>query len=72
MLSNPPFGVTWSGKDGYEAEARKLEKTRYRAGMPRVNNGALLFLKTMLAKMIPVDSPRGRAAGRRLISGLCL
>src|SRR3989454_1165960 len=33
MLSNPPFGVTWGGKDGYEAEARRLEKTRYQAGM---------------------------------------
>jgi len=53
MLSNPPFGVTWGGKDGYEAEARKLEKTRYQAGMPRVNDGALLFLQTMLAKMKP-------------------
>jgi type I restriction enzyme M protein len=51
MLSNPPFGVTWGGKDGYEKEARKLEKTRYQAGMPRVNDGALLFLQTMLAKM---------------------
>ena len=51
MLSNPPFGVTWGGKDGYEREARKLEKTRYWAGMPRVNDGALLFLQTMLAKM---------------------
>ena len=40
MLSNPPFGVTWGGKDGYEKEARKLEKSRYRAGMPRVNDGA--------------------------------
>jgi DNA repair protein RadC len=28
MLSNPPFGVTWGGKDGYEAEARKLRKIR--------------------------------------------
>ena len=56
MLSNPPFGVTWGGKEGYEAEARKLEATRYRAGMPRVNDGALLFLQTMLAKMIePAD-----------------
>ena len=56
MLSNPPFGVTWGGKDGYETEARKLETTRYRAGMPRVNDGALLFLQTMLAKMIaPAD-----------------
>lgn len=51
MLSNPPFGVTWGGKDGYEKEARKLETTRYQAGMPRVNDGALLFLQTMLAKM---------------------
>ncbi len=51
MLSNPPFGVTWGGKDGYEAEARKLKTTRYQAGMPRVNDGALLFLQTMLAKM---------------------
>ncbi|MGH8593814.1 MAG: type I restriction-modification system subunit M, partial [Gammaproteobacteria bacterium] len=51
MLSNPPFGVTWGGKDGYEADARKLAKTRYRAGMPRVNDGALLFLQTMLAKI---------------------
>jgi type I restriction enzyme M protein len=50
MLSNPPFGVTWGGKDGYEKEARKLEKTRYQAGMPRVNDGALLFLQTMLGK----------------------
>jgi len=48
MLSNPPFGVTWGGKDGYEAEARKFEKTRYSAGMPRTNDGALLFLQTML------------------------
>ena len=56
MLSNPPFGVTWGGKDGYEAEARKLETTRYQAGMPRVNDGALLFLQTMLAKMVtPAD-----------------
>ena len=56
MLSNPPFGVTWGGKDGYEALARKLETTRYRAGMPRVNDGALLFLQTMLAKMVaPAD-----------------
>jgi type I restriction enzyme M protein len=51
MLSNPPFGVTWGGKDGYEKEARKLDKTRYQAGMPRVNDGALLFLQTMLSKM---------------------
>src|SRR3989338_10150095 len=53
MLSNPPFGVTWGGKDGYEDEAKKFKTTRYSAGMPRTNDGALLFLQTMLAKMKP-------------------
>ena len=62
MLSNPPFGVTWGGKDGYEAEARKLEKTRYQAGMPRVNDGALLFLQTMLAKMKDPEKGSSRIA----------
>jgi len=55
MLSNPPFGVTWGGKDGYEKEARKYRTNRYQAGMPRTNDGALLFLQTMLAKMKPAS-----------------
>ena len=75
MLSNPPFGVTWGGKDGYEAEARKLEKTRYQAGMPRSNDGALLFLQTMLAKMVPPAEGGSRIAiifnGSPLSNGDC-
>ena len=75
MLSNPPFGVTWGGKDGYEKEARKLERTRYRAGMPRVNDGALLFLQTMLAKMAPAGEGGSRIAvlfnGSPLSNGDC-
>ncbi len=75
MLSNPPFGVTWGGKDGYETEARKLEKTRYQAGMPRVNDGALLFLQTMLAKMKPPADGGSRIAiifnGSPLSNGDC-
>jgi type I restriction enzyme M protein len=62
MLSNPPFGVTWGGKDGYETEARKLERTRYHAGMPRTIDGALLFLQTMIAKMKPADKGGSRIA----------
>lgn len=50
MLSNPPFGVTWGGKDGYQDQAEKLKGTRYKAGMPAVNDGSLLFLQTILAK----------------------
>jgi type I restriction enzyme M protein len=75
MLSNPPFGVTWGGKDGYEKEARKLELTRYKAGMPRVNDGALLFLQTMLAKMVRPEDGGSRIAiifnGSPLSNGDC-
>lgn len=75
MLSNPPFGVTWGGKDGYEVEARKLAKTRYQAGMPRVNDGAMLFLQTMLAKMVPSAEGGSRIAiifnGSPLSNGDC-
>jgi type I restriction enzyme M protein len=75
MLSNPPFGVTWGGKDGYEKEVRKLAKTRYKAGLPRVNDGALLFLQTMLAKMVPKEDGGSRIAvifnGSPLSNGDC-
>ncbi|MCX6910883.1 MAG: class I SAM-dependent DNA methyltransferase [Verrucomicrobia bacterium] len=74
-LSNPPFGVTWGGKDGYEAEVRKLAATRYQAGLPRVNDGALLFLQTMLAKMLPPEDGGSRLAiifnGSPLSNGDC-
>ena len=75
MLSNPPFGVTWGGEDGYEKEARKLGSTRYKAGMPRTNDGALLFLQTMLTKMKPKDDGGSRIAiifnGSPLSNGDC-
>ena len=75
MLSNPPFGVTWGGKDGYEKEARNYRSTRYSAGMPRTNDGALLFLQTMLTKMIPKAKGGSRIAiifnGSPLSNGDC-
>lgn len=75
MLSNPPFGVTWGGKDGYEAEARKFEKSRYRAGIPRADDGAFLFLQTMLAKMRLPEKGGSRIAiifnGSPLSNGDC-
>ncbi len=75
MLSNPPFGVTWGGKDGYETEARRFETTRYQAGMPRTTDGALLFLQTMLAKMKPAEKGGSRIAiifnGSPLSNGDC-
>ncbi|MCK6619728.1 MAG: SAM-dependent DNA methyltransferase [Calditrichaceae bacterium] len=75
MLSNPPFGVTWGGKDGYQIEAEKLRKTRYSAGMPSSDDGALLFLQTMLNKMKSLDQSGSKVAiifnGSPLSNGDC-
>ena len=53
MLANPPFGVEWKQQQRYiEDERDKLGFSgRFGAGTPRVNDGALLFLQHMLAKM---------------------
>ncbi len=53
MLSNPPFGVSWKKvewviKQEYE---RKGGRGRFGAGLPRINDGSLLFLQHMLSKM---------------------
>lgn len=53
MLSNPPFGVDWK-------KAAKIIKDenenlgyagRFGAGVPRINDGSLLFLQHMISKM---------------------
>ena len=62
MLSNPPFGVKWGGKDGYQKQAEKLKKTRYKAGMPGIGDGSLLFLQTILAKMKPISKGGSKVA----------
>jgi type I restriction enzyme M protein len=53
MLANPPFGVEWKQQQRYiESERDTLGFSgRFGAGTPRVNDGALLFLQHMLAKM---------------------
>ena len=53
MLANPPFGVKWEA----EAEFIKREHEeqgfggRFGAGLPRINDGSLLFLQHMISKM---------------------
>ena len=53
MLANPPFGVEWKQQRKYiqrEAEMFGYDG-RFGAGLPRINDGSLLFLQHMLAKM---------------------
>ena len=52
MISNPPFGVNWSS---YEKHVRELESSRYSVGMSPKDDGALLFLLTMIEKMKPAS-----------------
>jgi type I restriction enzyme M protein len=55
MLSNPPFGVEWK-KIQKEIEKEHREQGyngRFGPGLPRVSDGALLFLLHLLSKMRP-------------------
>lgn len=64
MLANPPFGVEWKQQQKYiENEKDTLGFSgRFGAGTPRVNDGALLFLQHMIAKMRPAKEGGSRIA----------
>jgi type I restriction enzyme M protein len=53
MLSNPPFGVDWKKvQDFVKAEhEKKGYGGRFGPGLPRVSDGALLFLMHLVSKM---------------------
>jgi type I restriction enzyme M protein len=56
MLANPPFGVDWKRqqKDIQQERATRGFQGRFGAGLPRVNDGSLLFLQHMISKFEPV------------------
>ena len=56
MLANPPFGVEWKQQEQYVKQERDTLgfEGRFGAGLPRINDGSLLFLQHMLSKMQPV------------------
>jgi len=66
MLSNPPFGIDWKNVSKFvEEEHEKAGHAgRFGAGLPRINDGALLFLQHMIAKMKPVDAKTGEGGSR--------
>ncbi|HUS75281.1 MAG TPA: class I SAM-dependent DNA methyltransferase [Methanothrix sp.] len=67
FLTNPPFGVDWKKQQKeIEREHEKLGFAgRFGAGLPRVNDGSLLFLLHMIAKLEPVR-PSEQKQGSRL------
>jgi type I restriction enzyme M protein len=62
MLANPPFGVSWKQQERFiKGERDSLGYDgRFGAGLPRVNDGALLFLQHMISKMAPVKDGGSR------------
>ena len=52
IISNPPYGRKWEqDKDAVKKEAERGFEGRFGAGLPRINDGQLLFLQHMISKM---------------------
>jgi len=52
IISNPPYGTKWEqDEDAVRKEAEKGFEGRFGAGLPRINDGQLLFLQHMISKM---------------------
>ncbi|MCK9272677.1 type I restriction-modification system subunit M [Candidatus Gracilibacteria bacterium] len=52
ILSNPPYGTKWEADEDFvKKEAELGENGRFGAGLPRINDGQLLFLQHMISKM---------------------
>jgi len=53
LLANPPFGVEWKKvQEAVKTEAKNLGfGGRFGAGLPRINDGSLLFIQHMISKM---------------------
>ena len=77
VIANPPFGVSWGGKDAGDGvekavrdEYKKGKKGRFEAGIPGTGDMQLLFMQHAISKL---DKMNGRAAiitnGSPLFSG---
>ncbi|AUB57483.1 restriction endonuclease subunit M [Methanobacterium sp. MZ-A1] len=59
MISNPPYGRKWEqDKEAVVKEAENGFEGRFGAGLPRINDGQLLFLEHMLSKMKTEEKSR--------------
>ena len=68
MLANPPFGVEW--KDQQKTVSAEHEAHgfggRFGAGLPAINDGSLLFLQHMIAKMHPYEAGNEDKPGSKI------
>ncbi len=59
MITNPPFGVSWSTDKDFVEEEKKDPNGRFSVGVPRSSDGSLLFLQHLIHKMEPKGSRIG-------------
>ncbi|GFO77316.1 type I restriction enzyme M protein [Bathymodiolus platifrons methanotrophic gill symbiont] len=51
MLSNPPYGKSWSNELEYIKDKKEIIDSRFSVGVPRSSDGQLLFMLNMISKM---------------------
>lgn len=62
-LANPPFGKKWEkDQKAVEAEHKLGFAGRFGPGLPRINDGSMLFLLHLASKLERVENGGGRAA----------
>lgn len=64
MLANPPFGVEWKPEEDIIRQEHDRKGGRFDAGLPRINDGSLLFLQHMISKMKPIDLKKPNGGSR--------
>lgn len=74
VVANPPYGVDWTeSKSVVDAEHKRGFAGRFGAGLPRKDDGQLLFVQHMVAKAKHAEDGGGRVAvvlnGSPLFSG---
>jgi type I restriction enzyme M protein len=66
-LCNPPYGVDWRAAEPIVRKEHEHKGGRFDAGLPRINDGQLLFLQHLISKMRPAVAGESNSGGRAAI-----
>ena len=68
LMANPPFGVEWKDQKAVVEREHKTHglSGRFGAGLPAINDGALLFLQHMISKMHPYEEGDENSPGSKI------
>lgn len=68
FIANPPFGVDWKKQQREIVQEHDRGKSgRFHAGLPRVNDGSLLFLQHMISKFEDLAPAKQKYGSRAAI-----